>query len=419
VSEAQRRLSRKISGAIALSAAVCAASLAAAQTTDKPAKTNDESHTELGGLPLIGYDSDLGIAIGGFGSFARFDPDYVPYHYRIEVAGAITFKPSDDRLLLPYQDIYVMLTVPQLAARRLRLEVRASYTRETTLSYFGIGNAARAPEQGPEGQPAREYFHYGLMHPSLLVRARVKWTALWSVQFGNILSFERPDIREDSSVARDARNPSLERFFGTLAPHWVNVLETALLFDSRDGETSTLRGMYHQIKLRLSPGGIQPLPYRYGQLNLTLRFYETFDRLTLAARIVGDMLFGDAPFYELPRFEDTFALGGANGVRGVPAQRYSGKLKLFGNFEARVAITKFALFGLPCLLSAVGFFDGGRLWSDAHADPSLDGRSLGLKLGIGTGLRLQQGQAFVVRGDIAWSPDARPLGAYVIAGQTF
>jgi hypothetical protein len=35
------------------------------------------------------------------------------------------------------------------------------------------------------------------------------------------------------------------------------------------------------------------------------------------------------------------------------------------------------------------------------------------------GLRLQQGQAFVVRADLALSPDARPLGAYVTAGQLF
>jgi outer membrane protein assembly factor BamA len=394
-------------------------SFADAQSADDAQKKNDTSHTELGGLPLVGYDSDLGIGVGGFGSFAAFAPGFSPYRYRIETAGAITFKPSDGELVLPYQDIYVMLTVPQLATNRLRLEIRASYTRETTLSYFGIGNAAPAPDEGPQGQPARDYFQYGLKHPSLVLRARLKLSEIWSVQFGNILSYQDPDIHEDSLLARDAHNPALDRFFGTLAAHWLNVLETALLFDSRDEETSTMHGMFHQIKLRLSPGGVQPLPYRYGSINLTLRFYETFGRVTVAARVVSDMLFGDVPFYELPRFEDTFALGGANGVRGVPAQRYSGKIKLFGNLEARVAMLRFGLFGLPCVLSAVGFFDGGRLWSDVHADPALDGRGFGLKFGVGTGLRLQQGQAFVVRGDIAWSPDARPLGAYVIAGQTF
>jgi hypothetical protein len=34
-------------------------------------------------------------------------------------------------------------------------------------------------------------------------------------------------------------------------------------------------------------------------------------------------------------------------------------------------------------------------------------------------VRFQQGSAFVVRGDVAWSPDARPIGAYFTAGQMF
>jgi outer membrane protein assembly factor BamA len=412
VTQLRTRWQRAIGGVFALMGAVIPASRAAAEPAEKP-------HTELGGFPLVGYDSDLGFGGGGFASFARFEPGFAPYRYRLEAAGAITFKPSDGGLQLPYQDIYLQLIVPQLASRRMRLEARVSYTRETTLAYYGIGNAAPAPEEGPQGQPARDYFHYGLTHPSTLLRVRLKLSQAWSIQFGHILTYERPDVRVDSLVAHDARDPALDRFFGPLTPHWVQLLETTLIFDTRDEETSTSRGMFHHLRLRLSPGGVEPFPYRYGQLDLTLRFFETFGRLIVAARLVGDMQFGDVPFYELPRYEDTFALGGANGVRGVPAQRYSGKLKVLGNLELRYAIAKFRLIGLPCLLSAVSFFDGGRLWSALPADPALDGRGLGLKFGIGAGVRLQQGQAFVVRADVAWSPDARPLGAYVIAGQMF
>jgi hypothetical protein len=35
------------------------------------------------------------------------------------------------------------------------------------------------------------------------------------------------------------------------------------------------------------------------------------------------------------------------------------------------------------------------------------------------GLRVQKGKAFVVRADVAWSPDARPIGGYFTAGQLF
>jgi hypothetical protein len=52
--------------------------------------------------------------------------------------------------------------------------------------------------------------------------------------------------------------------------------------------------------------------------------------VTLALRVVGDLLFADVPFYELSRAVDTYATGGSNGVRGVPAQRYYGKVKVFG-----------------------------------------------------------------------------------------
>jgi hypothetical protein len=34
-------------------------------------------------------------------------------------------------------------------------------------------------------------------------------------------------------------------------------------------------------------------------------------------------------------------------------------------------------------------------------------------------LRVQEGQTFVVRLDLAWSPDATPIGAYFAAGEIF
>ncbi len=60
------------------------------------------------------------------------------------------------------------------------------------------------------------------------------------------------------------------------------------------------------------------------------------------------------------------------------------------------------------------------MWSEIDvAKPGLDGTGLGMHYGIGGGIRLQQGKTFVVRADVAWSPDARPVGAYLIANQVF
>lgn len=380
--------------------------------------------TELGAVPLLGGDSDVGFGGGALGSLTRFEPGYRPYYFRAEVGGIATFKrQSGEGWEVPYQDYYLLWTDPHLIRDELRLDLRPSYTNEGTQRYYGIGNATVAPHRGPEGEAAAEYFQYGRMHPTLLLRLRAKLGHGFHALTGFSLTYNRIDVHPNSKLESDARaaNASMHGLFHRLDPHGVALFEYAVDYDTRDDETATHEGSHHQLKLRLSPGGAASLPYRYGQLNATTRVYFTPVRrwLTVAVRLVGDAQFGDPPFYELARFEDTFAVGGGKGVRGVPAQRYYGKLKVLGNFELRSEILSVRIGAKNYALGLAAFFDAGRVWADWERDPALDGTGLGLKWGIGGGLRFQQGNAFVVRGDIAWSPDARPIGGYFTAGQIF
>src|SRR5262249_54930034 len=136
-------------------------------------------------------------------------------------------------------------------------------------------------------------------------------------------------------------------------------------------------------------------------------------------RLVGDILLGDAPFYELTRIDDLSIFGGAGGVRGVPGQRYYGKVKVFGNLEARAEMWHFTISGKRLVLAGALFADAGRVWVALHDHPEREGTGLGPKPGLGGGLRLQEGKTFVVRLDVAWSPDAHPIGAYFGAGEPF
>src|SRR6185436_3403753 len=99
--------------------------------------------------------------------------------------------------------------------------------------------------------------------------------------------------------------------------------------------------------------------------------------------------------------------------------RYHGEVKILGNAELRKMFLFFHFLGKRNGLAAAVFVDTGRLWATYAAHPELDGRSLGLKLGLGGGLRLVAGDSFVLRGDVAWSPDARPIAGYVAAGHAF
>lgn len=370
-------------------------------------------------VPLVGGDTDVGVGVGVLSTIAGVAPDAKPYRWAVETAGFISFKRSDDAFIIPYQDYSVQWTAPQLWNKRLRLEVRPSYTKETIQRFYGLGNASPAPASDVL---ARD--DYGRTHPTLWVRLRYRVWERLNVGLGSSYTQNWLEVRPDSTLGQQMQNgtPEQRALLGGANRHGVLLFEGLALWDSRDSETVSERGQAHQVRVRVSPslaGGA--LPYAYEQLNLSTRLYWSVipDRLVLGVRAVADLQFGRPPFYELARYDDTFALGGQNGVRGVPGQRYYGKIKVFGNFEVRSQLFKFRLLGKSMTLGAALFFDAGRAWADWSRQPALDGSGWGLKYGTGGGLRLQEGKTFVVRADLAWSPDARPVGGYVGAGQMF
>lgn len=380
----------------------------------------DARRTEVGLVPLVGGDTDVGAGVGVLGTIAGTAPGYKPYRWALEGAGFISFKTIDAAIVIPYQDYAVQWTAPQLLSKRLRIEIRPSYTKETTQRFYGLGNASVAPA----GEvPGRDF--YGRTHPTLWVRLQYRvWehfhAGLGASYTQNWLKIGPQSTLEQQMTSSD--DPTVRQLLGTPSSHGVLLFESLLLWETRDSEAVPERGQIHQLRFRISPviaGDV--MPYSYQQLNISSRFYHSPipDRLVLAARLVADLQFGRPPFYELARYDDTFALGGLNGVRGVPGQRYYGKIKMFANFELRAQLVRFHVWNKQMTLGTAVFFDFGRAWADWGRHPELDGSGWGLKYGTGGGLRLQEGKTFVVRADLAWSPDARPIGAYVGAGQMF
>ena len=164
------------------------------------------------------------------------------------------------------------------------------------------------------------------------------------------------------------------------------------------------------------------IPGGYGGLHLQARFYGSLygDWLVVAGRVLADALFGQPPLHELARFAGQwpdYGPGGATSVRGIPLQRYHGKIKLMGNLELRSKFVRFNFANRPLSLGLIGFFDAGRVWADWRPEPTLDGEALGIGVGVGGGLRVQWGGTFVVRADVGWSPDG--LGVYFDVNHIF
>ncbi len=371
-------------------------------------------------VPIVGGTSDVGIGVGEFSNLARISKGCDPYLWNIETAAFISFKIGPGgKPIIPYQDLYAKLTIPRLFHSPARLEIRPSYTWEQTLGYYGLGNAAPPAPAGA----ANSFNEYGRLHPALDLLER--WPVLdhFSLLFGARYTQNWNQVGGGTLLAQDLSNgsPEVKHLLVGAQNGAVALFSVGAQWDDRDSEVSTRRGSFHEAQLKLSPGGAGMFPYRYAQGSLVSRVFVPLwrDQVTLAMRAVGDILFGTPPFFELSRFDDTYALGGINGVRGIPAQRYYGKVKVFGNLEVRSRLVSFHALGKLLNFGIVTFFDGGRLWADTSPQPQLDGTSAGLKYGAGGGIRLESGETFVLRADIAWSPDARPIAGYFSAGQTF
>lgn len=373
-------------------------------------------------VPVAGGSTDVGVGAGFFSALTRNQAGRVPYIWNLEAAWFISFALRDAKSLdVPYHDGYLKFTITRFLGSPIQFDIRPSFTNEETLYYYGMGDASRLAL--PPGQ-TDTYFRYGRVHPGVLANLAFRIFDHVAGRVGLRYTVSWLHVAPGSKLADDERlgSPEEKRLIGnTAGVQSVTLFEYGLQFDTRDNETSPRSGTWDEATLKLSPGGTSALPYRYGDATVTLRAYAPMvdHRVTIAGRVVGDLLFGDVPFVELPRFEDTYALGGSSGVRGVPAQRYYGKVKAFGNLELRARLFDVRLFGKPMTLGGAVFFDAGRLWTDLSSHTDLDGGGPGLKYGVGGGARLSASTAFVLRGDVAWSPDARPIGAYVAAGETF
>jgi outer membrane protein assembly factor BamA len=385
-------------------------------------KNEAEPRNEFTILPIAGGDSDIGLGAGYIASFARLEPERKPYLFRLESAGAVSFLPhtEDDSLELSYLDDYLLAEFPHVLPNRLKLSFRASYTLATTLKFYGIGNASSID---PGRKSTDDYYEYERAYPTLKVRATFHATRALDLNWGVTYEEDRVTVPADGQLAETmAGGSEAERALlaGTGKFGVVSFLFGAA-WDTRDEEVSAHSGYFQELRTELAPGGSGHFPQRWARADAISRVYVPLvpKRLTFAVRAVADLLFGEPPFFELSRFDGSSAIGGARGVRGVPADRYYGKIKFFGNVELRSELVTARFFGKRNVFGVTGFFDTGRVFADYRSLPELDGTGLGLKYGTGGGLRLHTGDSFVLRLDVAYSPDANPVGVYLTSGECF
>lgn len=370
------------------------------------AEEQDPTRTEFGIFPGVNYNTDLGLGMGAVVGIARIAPDADPYRWRVQALFYLSLKEAPEGGIdIVEHDDYLDVDRPGLLGGRLRLRGRFAFHRLANTGWYGLGNAAPGATDDPRDN------QYQKLQGRAEGYARVRAARDLEVVGGLRLTGTSIALYPGSLLERDA--PSLVG----VDEHGELLLMGGLLWDVRDDEYAPSAGWLVEAAVR----GARGLGERFTYAGVTLSWRGFLglggDRVVLGGRVLGDVIVGDAPFYELARHGGTMnadATGGGTSIRGVPAQRYHGRSKVLGSAEVRFQIVPFHLWDQRFRAGAAVFVDGGRVFHD----PALDGDGLGLHLGIGGGLRIQWGETFIGRADWAGSPEGTS-GLYLGVGNIF
>lgn len=379
-----------------LAAAVLATLLATAPVAQAPAPA---TRVELGALPLVNYDADFGVGLGGnVAAFWRRE-GFAPYQYALALNVFFTAQGAQTHLLSG--------DAPNLWGTGWRPRFYLYLFREPVRPYYGIGNEVPVSARDAErADPARYSFEMTQPRLTLALERQLggPWKADAAVSTGKFSLAYGPGSLLAEQAPAGARGG------------WYDEVQVSASYDTRDTEASTTRGQYHALAVRAGHIG------RAGYLGTTATargYVSPFGTplLVLAGRVVVDALAGDVPFLELANFggvAGVAGIGSLNTVRGLPRMLYIGKLKAMGNLELRSRLLHFEPGTHRLDVWAVGFGDAGRVWRDWRLDDDA-GR---VHVSYGGGLRLAWEEDYVLRADVGFSPEGT-LGFYVNFLQLF
>ncbi len=379
---------------------------------EEPAEAQpwDRTGWGFGGLPAINYNSDEGFGFGVVGSIYRYDGGTAPYKTAINVVLFMT--------TLGIHNHNVEVDTLEVADLPLRLTIRGAFNATRTSNYCGLGNEvscdpavaeAVADDLGLTGterdDTVRRFYRTRFFSPEL--RADARWMLDDKPHRVELLLGYRATamLPGDFSDPTPFPNSLYAQDFPGGEEGLVSVLQTGVMFDTRDNEPAPIRGYWIEGSIR-GASKYWGSDYDYFGTNVTLRGYTPLgtDRLVLADRVMLDTMWGDANTLELATPGGTQRLyfyGQLNAGRGVRLRRFLGRMKAMNQIEVRATLLSPRVGNSVIDIGVLGFNDLGFVGLDGSEFGSMWSTPLPT---YGGGLRFALDKNFIVRADVGVSP---------------
>ena len=407
--------------------------------------TETKEGWNIGLLPVISYDSDLGLKYGGLTNIYDYgDGSYYPkYKHSIYLEISRTTKGSGiNQLFYDSRNVF--------PNRNIRVTADVSYLTEKAMHFYGFNGYKSVynpdwVDPDHEDYISRMFYRYErkLFRSLLDFQGPLQGKWHWLLGGGhfnvNIGEVDIDNLNEDlkpenklpdtfSLYTKYKENGwiSTEESDGGI----VNYLKAGLVYDSRDNEPNPMKGMYSELLFMTAPKLLGNAENPYTKMVLTHRQYFTIvpERLSFVYRLsYQGTISGKAPFYMEPYMIMSFspnvsneALGGAKTIRGILRQRILAEGYTFGNFEARWKMAKFRFINQNFYLALSGFFDTGRAvdyrkTGDSSSSSYLSGKDEKLHHSVGVGFHAAMNENFILAADYGIALDERDgkQGIYV------
>jgi hypothetical protein len=378
----------------------------------------------LGGVPALGYDSDLGFQYGIVANLYHYgDGSNYPRYDHSLFFNWVQSTGGNTEYQLTYDSEHL---IP-----KTRVNIDAMLMKDELQEFYGFNGYQASYNRAFEekGNPAfisqvyyrckREYTRFRFNLQGNITDRKWRWSGscTWfdvcqgSVDINHLNKKRKGDnLLPDTTLLIDNLIS-----WGIIKPNEksggkATLFEAGVIFDTRDNEPNPMKGLWSEAMIVASPAFLGSSS-GFSKLILTHRQYFTLAPrvLNLAYRIsYQTKLSGNIPYYLLPFMYSSMVvregLGGAKSLRGISRNRVIGNGVLMGNFEVRWKFLQQYRFRQNFYCAVAGFTDVGKVTDKYKIMPTTSkgenyltqGTSETWHQSVGLGFYVAMNQNFVV-----------------------
>lgn len=339
----------------------------------------------FGGLPVISYDSDLGLQLGalvnmyyyGDGSrYPKYDHSiYVEGSWYLKGSGIFRFYYDSDKLIKGIRTSFDLSYLPDQAFKFYGFNGYEAVYNSNWTDDENIGYVSRVFYRTD-----RKFFRAKLDFQGKITSDKFRWMTgadFYSIKMDTVNISKLNKGKDEDQILPDSAGlfqkynswgiiPANERNGGLFT-----VFKVGLVYDSRNNDALPTKGIWTEAILAMAPKFTSDMDQGFMKFAVTHRQYFTLvkNRLSFAYRLGLQVnIAGHTPYYAqglmyyvTMKGAYNEGLGGAKTIRGIERNRVVGDGIVYGNFELRWQFWYFSFINQNWYMALSGFFDTGRV----------------------------------------------------------